>query len=77
MCRLYDKNPNFPKQHAVDHVITEIRTKGTTDNYGTRVGEGFQQESAQAYEQTNGKNAEDQASVLQACNFVSILKNLL
>ncbi|KDR73369.1 hypothetical protein GALMADRAFT_72471, partial [Galerina marginata CBS 339.88] len=60
LCKTYNKNPNFPKQHAVDHVIAEIRAKGTTDNYGTRVGEGFQQESSQAYDQTNGKNAEDQ-----------------
>ncbi|KDR80463.1 hypothetical protein GALMADRAFT_92870 [Galerina marginata CBS 339.88] len=60
LCKTYNKNPNFPKQHAVDHVIAEIRSKGTTDNYGTRVGEGFQQESSQAYDQTNGKNAEDQ-----------------
>ncbi|KAF8800476.1 hypothetical protein BYT27DRAFT_7262875 [Phlegmacium glaucopus] len=66
LCNVYDKNPNFPKQHAVDHIIAEIRTKGTTDNYGTRVGEGFQQESSQAYDQTNGKNAEDQASLFQA-----------
>lgn len=41
----------------------EIRTKGTADNYGTRVGEGCQQESAQVYDQTNGKNAEVQASL--------------
>ncbi|KAG5649249.1 hypothetical protein H0H81_005111, partial [Sphagnurus paluster] len=60
LSKVYDKNPNFPKQHAVDYVIAEIRTKGTTDNYGTCVGEGFQQESSQAYDQTNRKNAEDQ-----------------
>ena len=63
LCKLCNKNPNFPKQHAVNHVVMEIRTKGATDNYGTRVGEGFQQESAQAYAQTNGKNAEAQASL--------------
>ena len=36
--------------------------KGTTDNFSTRPGEGFQQEAAQAYAQTNGKNAEHQVS---------------
>ncbi|KAG5650062.1 hypothetical protein H0H81_000906 [Sphagnurus paluster] len=60
LSKVYDKNPNFPKQHAVDHVIAEIRTKGTTDNYRTGVGKGFQQESSQTYDQTNRKNAEDQ-----------------
>jgi hypothetical protein len=43
-------------------VIQDIREKGTTDNCSTRTGEGFQQESAQAYEQTNMKNAEHQVS---------------
>lgn len=33
--------------------------KGTTDNFSTRPGEGFQQ-AAQAYAQTNGKHAEHQ-----------------
>jgi hypothetical protein len=37
--------------------------KRTTNNYGTQVGKCFQQESAQAYDQTNGKNAEAQASL--------------
>ncbi|KAG5633260.1 hypothetical protein H0H81_009345, partial [Sphagnurus paluster] len=60
LSKVYDKNPNFPKQHAIDHVIAEIRTKGATDNDGTHVGKGFQQESSQAYDQTNRKNAKDQ-----------------
>jgi hypothetical protein len=34
--------------------------KGTTDNFSTRPGEGFQQEAAQAYAQTNGKRPERQ-----------------
>ena len=56
----YGKNFDFLKQHASSHVIQDIREKGTTDNFSTRTGEGFQQESAQAYGQTNGKNAEHQ-----------------
>lgn len=43
-------------------MIQDIREKGTTDNFTTRTGEGFQQETAQAYEQTNMKNAEHQVS---------------
>ena len=43
-------------------MIQDIREKGTTDNSSTRTGEGFQQEAAQAYEQTNMKNAEHQVS---------------
>ncbi len=43
-------------------MIQDIREKGTTDNFSTRTGEGFQQESAQAYDQTNRKNAEHQVS---------------
>ncbi|PPQ87069.1 hypothetical protein CVT25_000049 [Psilocybe cyanescens] len=37
LCNSYKKNPNFPKQHAVNHVVAEIRAKGTTDNYSTRM----------------------------------------
>jgi len=65
LCSIYDKNPNFPKQHAINHVVAEIQAKGMTNNYGTRVGEGFQQELSQAYNQTNEKNAEDQVHVPQ------------
>lgn len=39
--------------------------KGTVDNFSTRTGEGFQQEAAQAFEQTNMKDAERQVCVLQ------------
>jgi len=58
----YGKNFDFLKQHASSHVFQDIRQKGTTDNFSTRTGEGFQQESAQAFEQTNMKNAEHQVS---------------
>jgi hypothetical protein len=60
----YGKNFDFLKQHASSHVFQDIRDKGTTDNSSTRTGEGFQQEAAQAYEQTNMRNAEHQVSVL-------------
>jgi hypothetical protein len=50
----------FLKQHYVSHVVSDIRQKGTTDNLSTRPGEGFQQEAAEAYEQTNRKRAETQ-----------------
>ena len=56
----YGKNFNFLKQHATHHVIQDIRSKGTVDNFSTRTGEGFQQEAAQAFEQTNMKDAEHQ-----------------
>lgn len=58
----YGKNFDFLKQHASSHVFQDIREKGTTDNSSTRTGEGFQQEAAQAFEQTNMKNAEHQVS---------------
>lgn len=45
-------------------MIQDIREKGTTDGFSTRTGEGFQQESAQAYDQTNGKNVEHQVGVV-------------
>lgn len=60
----YGKNFDFLKQHASSHVIQDIREKGTTDGFSTRMGEGFQQESAQAYDQTNGKNAEHQVGAV-------------
>lgn len=56
----YGKNFAFFKQHYVSHVISDIRQKGTTDNLSTRPGEGFQQEAAEAYAQTNKKKAEKQ-----------------
>ncbi|KAK6966673.1 hypothetical protein R3P38DRAFT_2815922 [Favolaschia claudopus] len=52
----YGKNFNFPKQHATSHVIQDIRTKGTTNHFSTRPGEGFQQEAREAYNQTNFKD---------------------
>ncbi|EPQ53799.1 hypothetical protein GLOTRDRAFT_107062 [Gloeophyllum trabeum ATCC 11539] len=56
----YDKSFDFPKHHALWHVIYDLEHKCTTDNYSTRPGEGFQQEVAEAYQQTNGKRAEHQ-----------------
>ncbi|KAF8575048.1 hypothetical protein K439DRAFT_1623878 [Ramaria rubella] len=55
---LYGKDFNFPKQHAPAHLGYDIVNKGATNNYSTRVGEGFQQEAQQAYIQTNGKKVE-------------------
>jgi hypothetical protein len=52
------------KQHAAHHVIQDVHEKGTVDNFSTRPGEGFQQEAAQAFEQTNMKDAEHQVRVL-------------
>jgi hypothetical protein len=48
----------------VTHVISDIQRKGTLDNMSTRPGEGFIQEAAQAYEQTNRKKAEKQVCLL-------------
>ncbi|KAJ7574853.1 hypothetical protein C8J56DRAFT_1064268 [Mycena floridula] len=56
----YGKNFDFFKQHLTSHVVEDIRRKGSTANTTTRPGEGFQQEAAQAYKQTNGRNAESQ-----------------
>ena len=63
MQKLYGKNFNFPKQHAPSHLGYDIANKGATRNYCTHVGEGFQQESRQAYLQTNFKKAEQQVSL--------------
>lgn len=62
----YGKNFDFLKQHASSHVFQDIREKGTTDNFSTRIGEGFQQEAAQAFEQTNMKNAEHQVGAFDS-----------
>ncbi|KAK7041128.1 hypothetical protein R3P38DRAFT_2512305, partial [Favolaschia claudopus] len=56
----YGKNFDFPKQHAVSHVIRDLRETGTTNNYTTRLGEGFHQEVKEAYGQTNGKDEDPQ-----------------
>ncbi|KAJ7572771.1 hypothetical protein C8J56DRAFT_1138939 [Mycena floridula] len=58
----HKKNFDFFKQHWTSHVVEDIRKKGSTVNTTTRPSEGFQQEAAQAYKQTNGRNAEDQMS---------------
>ncbi|KAF8994667.1 hypothetical protein BDQ17DRAFT_1392381 [Cyathus striatus] len=63
---LYEKNFNFPKQHYVSHIISDIRQKGTTDNMSTRPGEGFQQEASQAYRQTNRKKIDKQMTKIDA-----------
>ncbi|EIM79745.1 uncharacterized protein STEHIDRAFT_116235 [Stereum hirsutum FP-91666 SS1] len=56
----YDKNFNFLKQHATVHLPSSIRYGGTTINSTTRIGEGFQQEIAQAYRLTNCRDTEKQ-----------------
>ncbi|KAJ7797629.1 hypothetical protein B0H14DRAFT_2389551 [Mycena olivaceomarginata] len=55
------KDFNFLKQHSLSHALNDIRTKGTSRNMNTRVGEGFQQEVSAMYQKTNGKRAEHQA----------------
>ncbi|KAJ7696268.1 hypothetical protein B0H17DRAFT_929612 [Mycena rosella] len=60
----YGKNFDFPKQHAMAHVIDDLREKGTTNHYTTRLGEGFHQEVKAAYGQTNGKNEDTQLARL-------------
>lgn len=47
-------------------MFQDIREKGTTDNFSTRIGEGFQQEAAQAFGQTNMRNAEHQVSAFDS-----------
>lgn len=64
----HGKNFKFFKQHYVSHIIEDIRRKGTTDNTSTRPGEGFQQEAAEAYKQTNKKSAEKQVCPLLIYN---------
>ncbi|KAJ7617483.1 hypothetical protein DFH06DRAFT_1062143 [Mycena polygramma] len=56
----YGKDFDFFKQHAVNHVVRDIRDKGTTDHGSTRPGEGFQQEAREAYKHSNGKEAAHQ-----------------
>lgn len=62
--REYGKSFNFLKQHACSHVPQDIREKGTVDNFSTRYGEGFQQEAAQSFGQTNMKEAEHQMCII-------------
>ncbi|KAK6974980.1 hypothetical protein R3P38DRAFT_3335293 [Favolaschia claudopus] len=47
----YGKNFDFFKEHSVNHVVNDIRERGTTNHGSTRPGEGFQQEAREAYEQ--------------------------
>ncbi|KAJ7633731.1 hypothetical protein B0H17DRAFT_1023714 [Mycena rosella] len=56
----YGKNFDFFKQHTTSHLVQDIRSKGTTNHGSTRPGEGFQQEAAEAYNQTNFKNVASQ-----------------
>ncbi|KAJ7464184.1 hypothetical protein FB451DRAFT_1352911 [Mycena latifolia] len=56
----YGKDFDFFKQHATSHIVRDIRDKGTTNHGSTRPGEGFQQEAAEAYSQTNFKNVASQ-----------------
>ncbi|KIJ29756.1 hypothetical protein M422DRAFT_188008, partial [Sphaerobolus stellatus SS14] len=56
----FGKNYNYPKHHNLVHLPEDLRAKGSTVNYTTRPGEGFQQEVQQAYDQTNFKNTEPQ-----------------
>ncbi|KAJ7343738.1 hypothetical protein DFH08DRAFT_214470 [Mycena albidolilacea] len=60
----HGKSLNFLKQHFLSHAIQNFKSKGTSRNMNTRVGEGFQQEVSEMYEKTNGKNAEHQISIL-------------
>ncbi|KAF8527226.1 hypothetical protein JB92DRAFT_3081531 [Gautieria morchelliformis] len=57
---LYGKVFNFSKQHALVHLTYDIIHKGSTINYDTLVGEGFQQEVKQAYHLTKFKKVEEQ-----------------
>ncbi|KAJ7264829.1 hypothetical protein C8J57DRAFT_1436238 [Mycena rebaudengoi] len=56
----YGKDFDFFKQHACSHVVKDIHDKGTTNHGSTRPGEGFQQEAAEAYQQTNCKEVAPQ-----------------
>ncbi|KAK7020896.1 hypothetical protein R3P38DRAFT_2534857, partial [Favolaschia claudopus] len=44
------------KQHAFNHVVDDIRRRGTTNHASTRPGEGFHQEAREAYKKTNEKD---------------------
>ncbi|KAF8497001.1 hypothetical protein JB92DRAFT_2745928, partial [Gautieria morchelliformis] len=48
------------RAYACIQLIADIIHKGSTINYNTRVGEGFQQEVKQAYHLTNYKNVDEQ-----------------
>ncbi|KAJ7253263.1 hypothetical protein C8J57DRAFT_1660481 [Mycena rebaudengoi] len=64
--REHGKSFDFPKQHAGTHVISDIRLKGATANYGTRVGEGFHQEAQDAYSIGNHRNNDVQMTTYDA-----------
>ncbi|KII85171.1 hypothetical protein PLICRDRAFT_57110 [Plicaturopsis crispa FD-325 SS-3] len=59
------KSFKFPKQHHTPHVLEDLVEKGATYNYSARPGEGFHQESHDAYEQTNGKNVDPQVTRIE------------
>jgi hypothetical protein len=59
----YKKSFNFYKQHWVNHIVDDIRNKGTTDNYVARPGEGFHQEVKEAWDQTNCKDTDQQVRI--------------
>jgi len=50
------------QSNMLHHTLVMTLPKDATCNYCTHVGEGFQQESRQAYLQTNFKKAEQQVS---------------
>ncbi|KAJ7237081.1 hypothetical protein C8J57DRAFT_1087817, partial [Mycena rebaudengoi] len=66
LTREHGKSFDFPKQHAGTHVISDIRLKGATANYGTRVGEGFHQEAQDAYSTGNHQNNDVQMTTYDA-----------
>ncbi|KAJ6451401.1 hypothetical protein C8R45DRAFT_1124863 [Mycena sanguinolenta] len=61
----YGKDFDFFKQHSLNHLVRDIRDKGTTNHGSTRPGEGFQQEAREAYSRTNRKNAAHQLMIVQ------------
>jgi hypothetical protein len=73
----YGKDFHFPKQHAPSHLHFDITHKGSTTNYTTQTGEGFQQESRGAYFQTNYKDVERQVCVTVYCFNLISNKSLL
>ncbi|KAF8516714.1 hypothetical protein BU17DRAFT_67328 [Hysterangium stoloniferum] len=73
----YGKDFHFPKQHAPSHLHYDITHKGSTTNYTTWTGEGFQQESRCAYFQTNYKNVESQEALAYITMDVEIYDNEL
>lgn len=61
---LEDKSWDFPKMHSHLHVFDDIRRKGVTKNFGTKIDESMHGAARMAYlRQTNFKDVAPQVRI--------------